>query len=121
MMEWVKKLIHELREVVNPVIFLFCMFELVAITNWLLLESYSITPTHTVVAAVGALIGGNAILIAKKLPYLHIFQGWPVLISVLWLGSGLGSGTGLLSWLWYGVTLVDRNPLILGSGERWRF
>lgn len=84
MMKWFKKLIHELREVVNPVIFLFCMFELVAITNWLLLESYSITPAHTVFAAVGALIGGKAILIANKLPYLHIFQGWPVLISVLW-------------------------------------
>ncbi len=81
---WIKKVIHELREIVKPVIFLFCMFQLVAITNWLLLESYSITPTHTVFAAVGALIGGKAILIANKLPYLHIFQGRPVLLSVLW-------------------------------------
>lgn len=77
-------LARDLREVVKPVIFLFCMFELVSVTNWLLLESYSITPTHTVFAAVGALFGGKAILVANKLPYLHIFQGRPVLISVIW-------------------------------------
>ena len=77
-------LARDLREVVKPVIFLFCMFELVAVTNWLLLESYSITPTHTLFAAVGALFGGKAILVANKLPCLHIFQGRPVLISVIW-------------------------------------
>jgi hypothetical protein len=77
-------LANDLREIVKPVIFLFCMFQLVALTNWLLLESYSITPTHTVFAAVGALFGGKAILVANKLPYLHIFQGRPVLISVVW-------------------------------------
>lgn len=77
-------LARDLREVVKPVIFLFCMFELVAVTNWLLLESYSITPTHTLFAAVGALFGGKAILVGNKLPYLHIFQGRPVLISVVW-------------------------------------
>jgi len=77
-------LAHDIRDIIKPVIFLFCMFELVAVTNWLLLESYSITPTHTVFAAVGALFGGKAILVANKLPYLHIFQGRPVLISVVW-------------------------------------
>ena len=77
-------LAHDIREIIKPVIFLFCMFELVAVTNWLLLESYSITPTHTFFAAVGALFGGKAILVANKLPYLHIFQGRPVLLSVVW-------------------------------------
>jgi hypothetical protein len=60
------------------------MFQLVSVTNWLLLESYHITPSHTVFAAVGALFGGKAILVANKLPYLHIFQSRPVLISVVW-------------------------------------
>jgi hypothetical protein len=75
---------HDLREIIFPVIFLFCMFELVAVTNSLLLESYSITPTHTLFAGLGALIGGKAILVANKLPYLHIFRDRPVLVSVLW-------------------------------------
>lgn len=84
MTSFLNALIKDLREVVKPVIFLFCMFQLVAVTNWLLLESYSITPTHTLFAAVGALFGGKAILVANKLPYLHIFQGRPVLVSVVW-------------------------------------
>jgi hypothetical protein len=82
-----KFIIHEVREIVYPVIFLFCAFELVAISNALLLESYSITPTHTVYASLGALIGGKAILVANKLSYLHIFRDRPVLVSVLWRSS----------------------------------
>jgi hypothetical protein len=74
---------HDLREVVSPVIFLFCMFQLVGISNALLLESYSITPTHTVFAAVGALIGGKAILIANKIRSLHFFEGHAVIVTVL--------------------------------------
>ena len=84
MVRFFSAVVRDIREVIHPVIFLFCMFELVAVTNWLLLESYSITPTHTLFAAVGAIFGGKAILVANKLPYLHIFQGRPVLISVLW-------------------------------------
>lgn len=77
-------ILHELREIIYPVLFLFCSFELVAISNALLLESYSITPTHTMYASLGALIGGKAILVANKLSYLHIFRDRPVLVSVLW-------------------------------------
>jgi hypothetical protein len=84
MHRFITALAHDLREIIKPVIFLFCSFQLVALTNWLLLESYSITPTHTVFAAVAALFGGKAILVANKLPYLHMFQGRPVLISVIW-------------------------------------
>jgi hypothetical protein len=84
MKRFLSALAQDVRDVIKPVIFLFVMFELVAVTNWLLLESYSITPTHTVFAAVGALIGGKAILVANKLPYLHIFRGRPVLLSVVW-------------------------------------
>ena len=75
---------HDLREVIHPVIFLFCMFELVAVTNALLLESYSITPSHTLFAAVGALIGGKAILVANKIPHLHLSQRHAVIVTVLW-------------------------------------
>jgi hypothetical protein len=77
-------IIHELREVIYPVLFLFCVFELVAISNALLLESYSITPTHTAYASLGALIGGKAILVANKMSYVHMFRDRPVLVSVLW-------------------------------------
>lgn len=75
---------HDLREVVRPVLFLFCMFELVSFSNALLLESYSITPTHTLFAAVGALIGGKAILVANKTPVPLLFQRHAVIITVLW-------------------------------------
>lgn len=74
----------DLREVVRPVIFLFCMFELVSFSNALLLESYSITPTHTLYAAVGALIGGKAVLVANRTPVLHLFQRHAVIVTVLW-------------------------------------
>ncbi len=75
---------NDLREVVRPVIFLFCMFELVSFSNALLLESYSITPTHTIYAAVGALIGGKAVLVANKTPVLDLFQRYAVIVTVLW-------------------------------------
>jgi hypothetical protein len=75
---------NDLREVVRPVLFLFFMFELVSFSNALLLESYSVTPTHTLYAAVGALIGGKAILVANKTPFLHLFQRHAVIITVLW-------------------------------------
>lgn len=75
---------NDLKEVIYPVIFLFCMFNLVALTNSLLLESYHVTPTHTFFAAIGALIGGKAILVANKVPYLHLFKGHPVIVIVLW-------------------------------------
>jgi hypothetical protein len=84
MSRFIKAIIKDLREVIKPVIFLFCMFELVTSTNVLLLESYSITPTHTLFAALGALFGGKAILVANRFSYLHMFQGRPVLISVIW-------------------------------------
>jgi hypothetical protein len=84
MVTFLKKLAQDIREVTKPVIFLFCMFQLVAVTNWLVLESYSITPAHTFFAAVGALFGGKAILVANKFSYLHIFQDRPVVLSVLW-------------------------------------
>ena len=84
MVTFLKTLAQDIREVIKPVIFLFCMFQLVAVTNWLVLESYSITPAHTFFAAVGALFGGKAILVANKFSYLHIFQDRPVVLSVLW-------------------------------------
>ena len=77
-------LVRDLREVTYPVLFLFCMFNVVGLTNALILESYSITPTHTFFAAIGAVIGGKAILVANKLPYLHLFKGRPVIVAVLW-------------------------------------
>lgn len=80
-------IIHELREIIYPVTFLFCVFELVTLSNALLLESYSITPTHTVFASLGALVGGKAILVGNKLSYTHIFRDRPVLVNVLWRSS----------------------------------
>jgi len=79
-----KAIAEDIHEIIFPVLFLFCMFELVSITNALLLESYKVTPTHTLFAGLGALIGGKAIFVANKLSYLHIFRDKPVLVSVLW-------------------------------------
>lgn len=84
MNRFLSALARDLREVAYPVVFLFCMFELVALTNALLLESYKMTPTHSLFAAVGALIGGKAILVANKIPALHLFESQAVIVTVLW-------------------------------------
>lgn len=84
MRNFISAIIKDLREVVYPVIFLFCMFELVALTNALLLESYKLTPTHSLFAAVGALIGGKAILVANKISVLHLFERQAVIVTVVW-------------------------------------
>lgn len=80
----VSAIVEDLREIVYPVIFLFCMFELVSLSNALLLESYKMTPTHSLFAAVGALIGGKAILVANRVSLLHRFEKQAVIVSVVW-------------------------------------
>jgi len=75
---------EELKELLPPMIFLFLLFHLIAISNMLLLETYSLSPTRTAFATIGALVGGKASLVANKLPFVNLFIRKPLIYSVLW-------------------------------------
>ena len=75
---------EELKELLPTVIFLFLLFHLIAISNMLLLETYSLSPTRTAFATLGELVGGKASLVANKLPFVSLFIKKPLIYNVLW-------------------------------------
>ena len=83
-MSFLKKVRDEVKEVLPAIVFLFVTFHLIAFTNSLLLESYRITPTRSMFATIGALVGGKAILVANRLPITHFFRTRPLVLCVLW-------------------------------------
>ena len=83
-MSFLKKVRDEVKEVLPAIIFLFVTFHLIVFTNSLLLESYRITPTRSMFATIGALVGGKAILVANRLSLTHFFRTRPLVLCVLW-------------------------------------
>lgn len=75
---------REFQEAIVPTIFFFIAFHIVAITKTLTLEEYGVTPTGVAVATIGALIVAKAVLIADTLPFINLFSGKPLILSVLW-------------------------------------
>ena len=80
----VRAIKHELQEAIVPTTFFFIVFHLVAATKTLMLESYKVPPTGAAVATVGALIVAKAVLIADKLPFINLFLGKPLILSIVW-------------------------------------
>lgn len=75
---------RELGEALPPTVFFFILFHLVVLTNHLLLESYDLTPTRSVLATIGALIGGKAVLLANRFSFVNLFSDKPLIYNVLW-------------------------------------
>ena len=90
------KIGHELKGAIVPIVYFFVMFHLIAFTNALLLESYEITPSRAVLATIGAIFAGKAIVVANKLPFLNLFSGKPLVIGVLWRSLVYGFFAALL-------------------------
>jgi len=75
--------LHELYEILPPVIFFFVGFNLSVLTTNLILADYSAAVGNFMLATTGALIVGKAVLIADAMPFLRRYDRAPLLEPIL--------------------------------------
>lgn len=78
------KLKREVRELIPVTLFFLVAFELLALTQALMLEQYGIRVWAFVAAAVGALVVAKVVIIADHFPFLNRFPEKPLVYNVVW-------------------------------------
>jgi hypothetical protein len=76
-------LLHEFRAVLPPTAFFFVGFNLILLTQRLMLADYLTQFTGFAVATTGALIVGKSVLVADKMPFLRRFDNAPLIQPIL--------------------------------------
>jgi hypothetical protein len=76
-------LLHELREILPPTIFFFVGFNLIVLTTNLILAEYVVAFASFMVATVGALVVGKAVLVANAMPFLRRYDRAPLIQPIL--------------------------------------
>lgn len=79
-----QKLKHELEELIPVTVFFFVAFELLALTEALMLEQYGIRASVFLAAAIGALVVAKVVLIADHFPLVNRFPDKPLAYNVVW-------------------------------------
>jgi hypothetical protein len=69
--------IKELREVLPPIVFFAVSFNLIVLTTDLILADYRASFGNFMVATVGALVVGKAVLLANVTPFMRRFDTAP--------------------------------------------
>lgn len=75
---------HEFRQMIPVTLFFFLTFQLLALTQVLMLRQYGISTSTFLTAAVGALVVGKVVLIADHLPFVNRFPHKPLIYNVVW-------------------------------------
>ena len=75
--------LHELREILPPTIFFFVGFNLIVLTTKLILAEYVVAFASFMVATVGALVVGKAVLVANAMPFLRRYDRAPLIQPIL--------------------------------------
>jgi len=75
--------LHELYEILPPVIFFFVGFNLIVLTTNLILADYSAAVGNFMLATTGALVVGKAVLVADAMPFLGRYDRAPLLEPIL--------------------------------------
>jgi len=75
--------LHELYEILPPVIFFFVGFNLIVLTTNLILADYSAAVGNFMLATTGALVVGKAVLVADAMPFLRRYDRAPLLQPIL--------------------------------------
>lgn len=78
------RLLHEAREAVPPTIFFFVGFNLIVLTTRLLAADYGIALGNFMLATLGALIVGKAVLVANQLELLRRYDRAPLIQPILY-------------------------------------
>jgi hypothetical protein len=79
-----EKLKHELRELIPVTVFFFGTFQLLALTQALMLEQFGIRVSAFLTATVMALVVAKVVLIADHFPLVNRFSHKPLGYSVVW-------------------------------------
>jgi len=78
------KLKHELRQLIPVILFFFVAFQLLALTETMMLEQYGIRVSVFLTATVAALVVAKVVLIADHLPLINRFPEKPLIYNVIW-------------------------------------
>ena len=76
--------LHELYEILPPVIFFLAGFNLILLTTNLILADYSAAFGNFMLATTGALVVGKAVLVADTMPFLGRYDRAPLLEPILY-------------------------------------
>ena len=75
---------HEFITVLPPTLFFLAAFNVISLTNALLLKQHGIGVWSFAAACVGALLVGKVVLVADKLPFVNRFPNKPLIYNTLW-------------------------------------
>jgi hypothetical protein len=84
MNNWGPKLKHELHTLIPATAFFFVSFQLLALTQALILKQYGIRVSVFLAATVGALVVAKVVLIADHVPLVNRFPEKPLIYNVAW-------------------------------------
>jgi hypothetical protein len=76
-------LLHEVREALPPAIFFFVGFNLIVLTTNLLVAQYLVAVSNFMLATLGALVVGKAVLIANKFSLVRLYDRAPLIQPIL--------------------------------------
>jgi hypothetical protein len=77
------RILHEAREALPPTLFFFVGFNFIVFTTNLLLADYGAAVFNFMVATVGALVVGKAVLVANAMPYIRRYDRAPLIRPIL--------------------------------------
>lgn len=84
MSTWSHKLKHELRALIPVTVFFFVTFQLLALTEALMLKQYGIRASAFVTATIMALVVAKVVLIADYFPLVNRFPEKPLIYNIVW-------------------------------------
>ena len=79
-----KRIEHEVRELLPPTIFFLIAFHLITISRALILRQYGVKISAFAGATVGALLVAKVVLLADLLPFINRFPAKPLMYNVAW-------------------------------------
>ena len=110
----------EFLELLPPTIFFLIAFNIILLTNALMLEQYGIDGWALSKAAIGALIAGKAVLIADKLPFINKFPDKPLIYNVAWKTAVYVAAALLFRYIEHVVEFMwDQGGFLAANKEFW--
>jgi hypothetical protein len=73
----------QVKHVLPPTIFFMIGFNLILFTRWMTLQEHGIPFTNFFAATLAALLVGKAVLVVDNLPFMHHFDGAPLIQPIL--------------------------------------
>ena len=107
----------EFLELLPPTIFFLIAFNIILLTNSLLLKQYGIDGWALSKAAVGALIAGKAVLIADKLPFINRFPDKALIYNVVWKTAVYVAAALLFTYIEHVVEFMWEGGGFLAANE----